>query len=111
MRVVRPLICLVAILGLIWCGSDALVDIFWCVGCQRTLTATRALIALTFLAGLVAGLLSAAWAQVRIARDARGAGTLPSQAGNPFLRHQLFDARVRVDKTKLTLRHRKRDGE
>jgi hypothetical protein len=65
MSAVRAMACLVAILGLVWCGADALVDLFWCVGCQRSLTATRALIALTFVAGLVAGLLSAVWAQAR----------------------------------------------
>jgi len=67
--VIRSLICLAAILGLIWFGADALVDIFWCTGCQRTVVGTQALIALVFLAGLAAGLLSAAWAQARIDCD------------------------------------------
>jgi uncharacterized membrane protein len=71
MSVVRSLICLAAILGLIWFGAGSLVDVFWCVDCSRTVTATHALIALTFFAGLVAGLFSAAWAQVRIERDRR----------------------------------------
>lgn len=65
----RAVICLAAILGLIWFGAGALMDIFWCTGCRRSVPSTQALIASTFLAGLIAGLLSAAWAQVAIDRQ------------------------------------------
>lgn len=72
----RITIFLAAILGLIWFGAGLLTDVFWCVGCQRSVVGTHALIALTYLIGLASGLFTAAWAQVGIEHELKRAELL-----------------------------------